>query len=168
MPGANRISPGGQPPPPLRRARLPLCPVRPLAATAWKTRPLRRPGARCCVAPSRRSSLPTMSPPCGRMVGRLIRAALPCRILQAMDGAEALDLARRECPLVVVLDVDMPKLNGYAVCRALKADPATASIVVLLLTGATEPDAEAVGRMAGADGFFRKPLGLLALQAKVQ
>jgi len=103
-----------------------------------------------------------------KVVGRLLRAAIRCRILEAADGAAALDLARRECPRVVVLDIDMPKLNGYAVCRALKADPATASIAVLLLTGATEPDAEAVGRMAGADGFFRKPLGLRALRAKVR
>ena len=102
------------------------------------------------------------------LVGRLLRAEIRCRILEAADGAAALDLARQECPLAVVLDIGMPKLNGYAVCRALKADPATASIAVLLLTGDTDPDAEAVGRMVGADGFFRKPLGLRALRAKVR
>src|SRR5262249_56042970 len=94
-----------------------------------------------------------------QLVSRLLRAEIRCRILEAADGAAALDLARRECPLAVVLDIGMPKLNGYAVCRALKADPATARIAVLLLTGDTDPDAEAVRRLGGPGWVFPQPLG---------
>jgi CheY-like chemotaxis protein len=108
------------------------------------------------------------SPFVRRLVRATLAAAIRCEILEAADGAEALALARRERPFLAVLDVDMPGLDGYAVCRALKADPATRGILVLILTGSAQPDAEALGMAAGADGFFSKPFSPRALQDRVR
>jgi CheY-like chemotaxis protein len=131
------------------------------------------PGVRCARKVNAVQTPPTIlvaddEPLVRHTLRAMLGGATGARILEAADGAEALDLARRELPRIAVLDVEMPGLSGYAVCRALKADPATAHIRVLLFTGSVLPDAEAVGRMAGADGFFRKPLGMRALRARVQ
>ena len=60
------------------------------------------------------------------------------RVLSAWNGQEALDMAQRERPDVVLLDVMMPVLDGFEVCRRLKADPATQQTVVVMLTGLGE------------------------------
>ena len=59
------------------------------------------------------------------------------RLLFATDGTRALQLARQEQPRLVLLDVMMPGMDGYAVCAALKADPATAAIPVIFVTART-------------------------------
>lgn len=88
-------------------------------------------------------------------------------ILEASDGMEVLGLARERLPDLVLLDVMMPRLSGFEVCRALKADPATAGIIVVMLTArAGEFDREQ-GGMAGADDYLTKPFSPLALMRKV-
>ena len=79
------------------------------------------------------------------------------RVLTASDGDSALALARKEHPAVVVLDHSMPGRNGIEVTRALKADPATADIVVLLMTAHSYGAIGASARAAGASGFMSKP-----------
>jgi CheY-like chemotaxis protein len=79
-------------------------------------------------------------------------------ILEAANGVEALRLALLERPDVAFLDVRMPVLNGFEVCRAIKADPVTHTIRVLLFTGLDDTQVMSQALAAGADGFFRKPL----------
>ena len=75
-----------------------------------------------------------------RMTGARIRRA-GYEVLEAEDGAAALVVAKREHPDFILLDVMMPGLNGYEVLKALKADPATADIPVVMLTAkASERD----------------------------
>jgi CheY-like chemotaxis protein len=99
----------------------------------------------------------------------VLQATLPCELIEVADGVAALRAVRSARPVLAILDEQMPGLTGSAVCRCLKTDPATASIPVLLFTGAlSEVEAEAVGCVVGADGVFRKPHGLRALRARVQ
>src|SRR4051812_29650086 len=68
---------------------------------------------------------------------RLIGATLGednFELLQAIDGQEALQVARTQHPELVLLDVNMPRVDGFEVCRQLKADPTTATIKVVMLT----------------------------------
>src|SRR5262249_6922362 len=74
----------------------------------------------------------------------------PCRPVVVRDGDATLDLVRRQPPDLVVADVVMPGRDGLSLCRALKADPATARIPVVLLTALTQRDALLKGWEAGA------------------
>ena len=89
-------------------------------------------------------------------------------IFEARDGVEALEVARRERPDIVLLDVMMPGQTGVEVCRALKADKETSATNVILLTAKAQDEDRAEGLAAGADGYFTKPFSPLGLIAKVQ
>ena len=101
---------------------------------------------------------------------RLIGTTLGTRdfdLLQAVDGEQALQIAREQHPALVLLDVNMPKLDGFEVCRHLKSEPETSSIKVVMLTArATDVD-RARGRDAGADDYFIKPFSPVQLLNKV-
>ena len=89
-------------------------------------------------------------------------------VIIASDGVEGLQRARDDRPDAVVLDIMMPKMNGLDVAKALKADPVTAGIPVLLLSAkAQETDLQA-GRASGADGYITKPFDPLELLERVQ
>lgn len=79
-------------------------------------------------------------------------------VIEAADGEQALKLAMSERPDVVLLDVMMPGLNGFEVCRQLKADPGTAPIPVLLVTSLADREDRIDGMRAGADDFLTKPV----------
>jgi CheY-like chemotaxis protein len=94
------------------------------------------------------------------MLRQLVRATFrgrPVRFVEAADGTEALALARQVHPHLVLLDVGLPELDGYAVCRALKEDPATARIKVVMLTARAQKHDLERGVAAGADGYITKP-----------
>src|SRR5713226_7009957 len=78
-------------------------------------------------------------------------------VLHAVDGEEALRIARQQHPELVLLDVNMPKIDGFQVCRSLKTDPTTASIKIVMITARATDDDRARGREAGADDYFIKP-----------
>jgi CheY-like chemotaxis protein len=103
---------------------------------------------------------------------RLVEATLAddarYEILHAADGHEALELARAQRPSMMLLDVNMPGIDGYEVCRSLKSDPATAGIVVFMLTANAQPEDQERGLAAGADGYFKKPFSPLALLEQVE
>jgi CheY-like chemotaxis protein len=82
-------------------------------------------------------------------------------IVQAADGGQALDAARREHPSIVFLDIDMPVLDGAEVCRRLRAYGSNATIV--MLTAAARDQAERECEQAGADLFLTKPFSPLEL-----
>jgi DNA-binding response OmpR family regulator len=88
--------------------------------------------------------------------------------LTAGDGAAALDMTRRHLPDLVILDVDMPKRNGYEVCAELRADPKTRDIPILMLTGAGKAAQELAGFESGADDYMTKPFNLNELDARVR
>jgi CheY-like chemotaxis protein len=77
------------------------------------------------------------------------------RAISTQEGKEALDLARRERPSLVVLDVILPDIDGWEVLQALKADPATRDIPVLICSALRE-ERRSVAR--GADGYLQKPI----------
>jgi CheY-like chemotaxis protein len=103
-----------------------------------------------------------------RLVAATLTDETRFEILHAADGREALEIARAERPAVLLLDVNMPGLNGYEVCRALKADPQTAEIVVFMLTANSSPEDQEEGLAAGADAYFRKPFSPLALLEQIE
>jgi CheY-like chemotaxis protein len=78
-------------------------------------------------------------------------------VITAADGEEALQKAGREHPALVVLDVIMPKRNGFQVCRQLKTTPETSDIKVLLLTSKNQDSDRFWGMRQGADGYMTKP-----------
>ena len=88
-------------------------------------------------------------------------------LLQAIDGEEALRVARGEHPALVLLDVNMPRLDGFEVCRQLKSDPATADIKVVMLTARAADVDRVRAREAGADEYFIKPFSPVQLLNKV-
>ena len=78
-------------------------------------------------------------------------------VLTALDGEQALEKARAEHPDLVVLDIMMPKLDGYETCKMLKADPNTKDIPVILLSAKGRNVDQKVGFEVGADDYITKP-----------
>lgn len=86
------------------------------------------------------------------------------RLIIAKSGEEALDLlAAQEPPHLVLLDVVMPGLDGYEVCRRLKADKTTKDIPVIFLTGRTESEDRKKGLALGAAAYIAKPFDALTV-----
>ncbi|CAD5379290.1 Two-component system response regulator [Pseudomonas sp. OF001] len=90
------------------------------------------------------------------------------RLLFARDGDKAIELAGREQPDLILLDVMMPGMTGYQVCRALKRDPATRAIPVIFVTALTDTDDEAEGFEAGAVDYITKPVSPLIVKARIR
>ena len=88
--------------------------------------------------------------------------------VQAADGAEALDIARRDPPDLVLLDYTMPGMDGIAVCQALRADPATAHVPVIMYTASDSEAAKIAALRAGADDFLLKPIDDAVLLARIR
>jgi two-component system OmpR family response regulator len=82
----------------------------------------------------------------------------------AVDGAEALDLARREKPDLIILDIMLPKLSGFEVCRILRKEMTTP---ILMLTAKTEEVDKIVGLEIGADDYMTKPFSMRELLARL-
>lgn len=89
-------------------------------------------------------------------------------ILEAKDGLEALEVARREKPDVILLDIFMPGLDGFEVCRQLKADPETRGITVIMLTALAQDSDKEKAQQVGASGYFTKPFSPKALVRKLE
>jgi DNA-binding response OmpR family regulator len=88
-------------------------------------------------------------------------------VLQARDGEEALSLARSASPDLAVLDVMMPKLDGFELTRRLRADEATSGIPIILLTAKAQDGDVERGFDVGADDYIRKPFSPQELRARV-
>src|SRR5437763_3287275 len=89
-------------------------------------------------------------------------------VLTASNGAEALALCERgECD-VVLLDVMMPDMDGFEVCRRLKSNPGTHHIPVVMVTALDQPSDRVRGLEVGADDFLTKPVNDLALISRVR
>jgi CheY-like chemotaxis protein len=82
---------------------------------------------------------------------------------EAADGLEAIEVAKRERPTLVFLDVDMPRLNGIEACRQLREDDTTGELTIVMLTAASGDSVESDAEAAGADLFLTKPFSPLEL-----
>lgn len=91
-------------------------------------------------------------------------------VLTANDGAEALQVIQAEQPDLVFLDVMMPKMNGYEVCKAVKQDPELAEIYIVILTAKGQEYDRQLGEQVGANLYMTKPFDpdeLIDLTGKV-
>src|SRR5215204_2693465 len=89
-------------------------------------------------------------------------------VITAMSGHEAIDICERSQCDIVLLDVMMPGMDGFEVCRHLKASPATAHIPVVMVTALDQPADRVKGLEAGADDFLTKPVNDIALLTRVK
>lgn len=89
-------------------------------------------------------------------------------VVVAANGRDGLLAAREEAPDLVLLDIEMPAMNGLDVCRSLRADPATVALPIILLTGRSETRDVVDGLDAGADDFLRKPFERAELLARIR
>jgi DNA-binding response OmpR family regulator len=101
------------------------------------------------------------------LVSRLMKG-LGYEVATATNGEAALEAVRLVRPDVILLDVNMPLLDGFEVCRRLKNDAATRLIPVVLLTGLTAVEDRVRGIDAGADDFLTKPFVVSELNARVR
>ena len=90
------------------------------------------------------------------------------RVITAYDGDNALFLIGEELPDLVILDLMMPLMDGWEVCRRAKSDSATRDIPILMLTARSSPDDAVQGLDLGADDYMRKPFSLNELLARVR
>jgi|FLYL01.1.fsa_nt_gi DNA-binding response OmpR family regulator len=90
------------------------------------------------------------------------------KVIRASDGREAHELAVKHRPDVVVTDVMMPHMDGYELAKALRSDPATSHIPVIVLTALSQEEDAARAFESGAVDFVRKPFSPLELKARVQ
>ncbi len=84
-------------------------------------------------------------------------------VVTALDGAEGLTKAKGDKPALILLDIMMPKLNGYQVCRELKSDAKCKDIPVVMLTAKAQQTDKFWGQEVGADGYITKPFEFSAL-----
>jgi DNA-binding response OmpR family regulator len=88
-------------------------------------------------------------------------------VLTAYDGESALEIARRDPPDLVLLDLMLPGMNGLEVCRRLRQEPRTAGIPIVILTAKGDETDAVIGLAQGADDYVRKPFGVKELMARV-
>jgi two-component system, OmpR family, alkaline phosphatase synthesis response regulator PhoP len=84
-------------------------------------------------------------------------------LFEAADGKEAYDLVGSIKPDLIILDVMMPGLTGYELCAKLKQNPATQSIIIIMLTAKGQEQDKLQSRQAGADHYLRKPFSPMEL-----
>ena len=98
-----------------------------------------------------------------RLIATTLEDVAEFELHEASDGVEAVEVARRERPSLVFLDVDMPRLNGIDACRRLRLDDATGEATIVMLTAAHGDSVESDAEEAGADMFLTKPFSPLDL-----
>jgi two-component system chemotaxis response regulator CheY len=82
---------------------------------------------------------------------------------EASDGEEAVQIARREGPRLVFLDIDMPRLDGIEACRLMRGEPTMSGAKIVMLTASADDTARERAAAAGADRFLTKPFSPLDL-----
>lgn len=103
-----------------------------------------------------------------RLVTTTLEDVAGVRLVEARDGREAVELAVRTRPALILLDVAMPGLDGIEACRRLRAEPATSETPIVMLTAHIGDDDEARAVAAGADRYLTKPFSPLDLLRLVE
>lgn len=101
---------------------------------------------------------------------RLLRAILKlegAHVLEAAKGAEGIELANTELPDLILMDFQMPDMDGIEATRALKHDPATQAIPIIFVTASANTETRKGALEAGGDGFLTKPLDPTTLAVQV-
>jgi two-component system alkaline phosphatase synthesis response regulator PhoP len=91
-----------------------------------------------------------------------------CTTIPAHDGLQALDIVRRNPPDLILLDVMMPKMSGFEVCKRIKDDPKTTDIPIIMVTALTEFGDIERGIDSGTDDFLSKPVNKLELLTRIK
>lgn len=89
-------------------------------------------------------------------------------VATAMDGSEGMRRVRAEKPDLLILDIMLPGIDGYQVCRYLRADPKTAHLPIIILTAKAQARDQEYGFQAGADDYLTKPIALSELVTRVK
>lgn len=103
-----------------------------------------------------------------RLLLRDLLEAQGHEVIEAIDGSEALQQVATTAPDVVLLDIGMPGMDGFEVCRRIKSEPTTASIPVLLVTALSQRDQRLLGIGAGANDYITKPIDKSDLTLRVR
>ncbi|MCK4292683.1 MAG: response regulator [Planctomycetes bacterium] len=93
---------------------------------------------------------------------------MDCRTVPAHDGLEALEIIGKEAPDLILLDIMMPKMSGFEVCRRIKNDPKTSDIPVIMVTALNEFGDIERGIDSGTDDFLSKPVNKLEILTRVR
>ena len=93
--------------------------------------------------------------------------SVPMDVLQATDGFDALEKVVESTPDLVVLDVMMPRMDGFETCRALRSKIRTAFVPILMLTASADQDSRTKGYLIGTDDYMAKPFLPLDLKLRV-
>jgi CheY-like chemotaxis protein len=94
--------------------------------------------------------------------------ALPVKVVTAADGVEALECVSQHNPDLILLDIMMPRMSGFQVCRKLKADPKTRDIQILMVTALNELGDIEQASECGTDDFVSKPVNKLELLTRIK
>ena len=89
-------------------------------------------------------------------------------VIMAGDGLEGLNKAKKEHPDLILLDLNLPKLDGYQVCRMLKFDKATSGIPIIMLTALSQREDREWGKKVNADAYITKPFDADHLVEKIK
>jgi len=118
--------------------------------------------------PRRRTVLVVEDNPVNRKLARNVLRARGYRVLEADTGEEGIEIARREIPHLILMDLQLPGLDGMEATRRLKADPATRAIPVVALSAHAQDADEARAREAGCAGYIAKPIRLSRFPQQVR
>ena len=119
------------------------------------------------MAEKRRILLVDDEPSIVKMVGKRLEVE-GFEVVIAIDGQEALNKARADQPDLIVLDLMLPKLNGYEVCTMLKQDARYQKIPIILFTAKAQEKDEKLGMECGANAYVRKPFRAQELLEKIR
>jgi len=93
--------------------------------------------------------------------------AINCEVLSATDGQTGLDMACNENPDLIILDLMLPKIDGYKICRMLKFDERYKKIPIIMFTARVQDQDKKLGQEVGADAYITKPFDSKALLDKI-
>ena len=90
------------------------------------------------------------------------------RLLTAVDGEEAITIATQELPQLILMDLQLPKMNGYAATQWLKAHPETSKIPIIALTAHAMPEERNHAQQVGFDGYITKPIDTRSFPGQIR
>jgi two-component system cell cycle response regulator DivK len=103
-----------------------------------------------------------------RIILRDLLTSVGFEVIEALNGQEGVDMAGAQQPDLILMDIQLPVLDGYEATRRIKGDPALASIPIIAVTSYALSGDEAKAKAAGCDGYVTKPFSPRLLLAKVR